>query len=88
MKAFWTYTFARLAVFAVCFAIVWAIAQIWLDSSTIVNIWILLIALVVSSVVSVFVLAGQRDKLAQNVQQRAERMTSRLEESRRAEDID
>lgn len=88
MKAFWTYTLARLAVFAVCFAIVWSLAQIWLDSTTIVNIWVLLIALVVSSVLSIFLLAGLRDKLARNVQDRAERMTARLEESRRAEDID
>lgn len=88
MKAFWTYTFARLAVFAVCFAVVWAISQFWLDSTTIVNIWVLLIALVLSSALSVFLLAGLRDKLARNVQARAERMTARVEESRRAEDID
>lgn len=88
MKAFWTYTLARLAVFAVCFAVVWSLAQIWLDSSTVVNIWVLLIALVLSSVLSIFLLAGLRDKLARNVQDRAERMTARLEESRRAEDID
>lgn len=88
MKAFWTYTFARVAVFVVCFAIVWGAAQIWLDSTTVVNIWILLIALVLSSAVSVFLLAGLRDKLARNVQARAERMTARLEESRRAEDVD
>lgn len=88
MKAFWTYTFARLAVFAVCFAVVWTISQFWLDSTTIVNIWVLLIALVLSSALSVFLLAGLRDRLARNVQARAERMTARVEESRRAEDID
>lgn len=88
MKAFWTYTLARLAVFALCFAIVWGISQIWLDSSTVTNIWVLLIALVLSSVLSVFMLSGLRDKLARNVQERAERMTARLEESRRAEDVD
>ncbi len=88
MKAFWTYTLARLGVFAVCFVIVWSISQIWLESTTVANIWVLLISLVLSSVISVFLLAGLRDKLAQNVHERATRMTERIEESRRAEDID
>nr|MCW2727282.1 hypothetical protein [Aeromicrobium sp.] len=88
MKAFWTYTLARLAVFGVCFVIVWGLAQIWLDSTTIVNIWVLLIALVLSSVISVFLLGGLRNRLAMNVHDRAARMSARIEESRRAEDID
>ncbi|MET1036837.1 MAG: DUF4229 domain-containing protein [Aeromicrobium sp.] len=88
MKAFWTYTLARLAVFGVCFAIVWSVSQIWLESTTVTNIWVLLIALVLSSVISIFLLAGLRDNLAQNVHDRATRMTERLEESRRAEDVD
>jgi hypothetical protein len=88
MKAFWTYTLARLAVFAACFVVIWLLSQIWLDASTVANIWVLLISLVVSSVISVFLLAGLRDKLALNVHERATRMTERIEESRRAEDID
>ncbi len=88
MKAFWTYTLARFAVFAACFVVIWLLSQIWLDSSTVANIWVLLISLVVSSVISVFLLAGLRDKLALNVHERATRMTERIEESRRAEDID
>lgn len=88
MKAFWTYTLARLTVFAVSFLIVWSISRVWLESTTVANIWVLLISLVLSSVVSVFLLAGLRDQLAQNVQDRATRMTARIEESRRAEDVD
>ena len=88
MKAFWTYTLARLGVFAVCFVIVWGLSRIWLESTAVLNIWVLLISLVVSSVISVFLLAGLRDKLALNVHERATRMTERIEESRRAEDID
>ncbi|KQX74682.1 DUF4229 domain-containing protein [Aeromicrobium sp. Root472D3] len=88
MKAFWTYTLARFAVFAACFVIIWLLAQIWLESTAVTNIWVLLISLVVSSVISVFLLAGLRDKLALNVHERATRMTERIEESRRAEDID
>ncbi|MET0930583.1 MAG: DUF4229 domain-containing protein [Aeromicrobium sp.] len=88
MKAFWTYTLARLAVFAVCLAIVWFALPIWFERTEIVNIFALLIAMVISSVISVFLLSGLRDNLAENVHQRATRMTERLEESRRAEDID
>ena len=88
MKAFWTYTLARLTVFAVTFCVVWLVASIWLESSAVTNLWVLLISLVVSSVISVFLLAGLRDKLALNVHERATRMTERIEESRRAEDID
>ena len=88
MKAFWTYTLARFAVFAGCFAIIWLLSRIWLDSTTVANVWVLLISLVVSSVLSVFLLAGLRDKLALNVHERATRMSERIEESRRAEDLD
>lgn len=88
MKAFWTYTLARFAVFAGTFAVIWLIASIWLDSSTITNLWVLLIALVVSSIISIFALSGLRANLAANVHQRADRMTRRIEESRSAEDVD
>lgn len=88
MKAFWTYTLARFVLFAVTYAAVWLIAQPFFESGTAVNILILLIALLLSSVISIFALAGLRDKLAHNVQERAARMTLRVEEARRAEDVD
>ncbi len=88
MKAFWTYTFARIAVFAVCFGVIWLISSIWLENSTVTELWVLLISLVVSSVISVFALGGLRQKLAENVHDRAARMTQRMEESRSAEDVD
>jgi hypothetical protein len=88
MKAFLTYTAARIAVFAVTFGIVWGIASIFFESGNTFNLLVLLVALILSSVASIFLLADLRNKLALNVQQRAERMTERLEESRRAEDID
>ena len=64
------------------------IASIFFESSNTLNLLVLLVALILSSVASIFLLADLRNKLALNVQQRAERMTERLEESRRAEDID
>jgi hypothetical protein len=88
MKAFLTYTAARIALFAVTFGIVWGIASIFFESGNTFSLLVLLVALILSSVASIFLLADLRNKLALNVQQRAERMTERLEESRRAEDID
>ncbi|KAA1397194.1 DUF4229 domain-containing protein [Aeromicrobium ginsengisoli] len=88
MKAFWTYTLARLAVFGATFGVVWLIASIWVEWGNLTSLLVLLISLVLSSVISIFALAGLRDKLAQNVQERAARMTQRIEESRHAEDVD
>jgi uncharacterized protein DUF4229 len=87
MKAFWIYTLARFAVFAVTYVVVWAIASIWLDPDF-VNLFVLLVALIVSALASYFALGGLRDDLAQNISGRAERLSQRIEESRRAEDVD
>lgn len=88
MKAFWTYTLARVGVFAVTYAAVWLIASLWIDFTSLLDLWVLVVALVLSSLISVVMLAGLRERLALNVQQRAERMTHRIEESRSAEDVD
>lgn len=88
MKAFWTYTLARFAILLVCLVVVWFVGQIWFERTEIFNIFVLLVSLVISSVISIFALAGLRNRLALNVHQRAERMTARIEESRNAEDID
>ncbi|MEH3033400.1 MAG: DUF4229 domain-containing protein [Aeromicrobium erythreum] len=87
-KSFWTYTAARLGVFVATYLVVLGIGYFVFDLSTLTNLVVLLIALVASSVVSVFALAGLRDRLAADIQARAERMSSRIEESRRAEDVD
>ncbi len=88
MKAFWTYTLARLGVFLATYAVIWGVSRIWLESGRIVNLWILLLALVVSSVISIFALGGLRDRLAGTLQERATALNDRIEESRRAEDVD
>ena len=44
--------------------------------------------MVVSSVVSVWLLRGLRERLAVHVQGRAERMQARYEAARRKEDVD
>jgi cytochrome c biogenesis factor len=88
MKAFWTYTLARIGVFAVTYGVVWLVASIFMDSTPVENLFVLLIALVGSSAISLFTLGRLRNNLASNIQERATRMTERIEESRRAEDVD
>lgn len=88
MKPFVTYTLARLGLFVASYAAVWLVASIWLDFSAIANLWVLLIALLVSAIAAMILLGGLRQKLAQSVQDRASRMTHRIEESRSAEDVD
>ncbi|MBM9462268.1 DUF4229 domain-containing protein [Aeromicrobium sp. YIM 150415] len=88
MKAFWLYTFARLGVFISCYLATWLIASLWIDGLTFLNLWVLIVALVVSSVISLFALAPLRDALAARLESRASSINQRIEESRRAEDVD
>lgn len=88
MKAFWRYTIARFAVFGVCWLVLWAIGLLIFEQSTLTNLIVLIAAMLVSAIISAFALAPLREDLARNVQERAERMTQRLEESRSAEDVD
>ncbi|MDX6292260.1 MAG: hypothetical protein QOH50_1335 [Kribbellaceae bacterium] len=83
MKEFAVYTGLRLLLFAACFGILWVAFQNWL------NIWpVLLLALILSSILSVFVLRAARDRLAGTIERRASRMSQRIEAARRAEDDD
>lgn len=88
MKAFWRYTLARLSVLAVTYLLLWGGGQFFLEFDELTNLLVLLAAMIISSIISIFLLAGMREDLAANVQQRAERMSSRIEESRSAEDVD
>jgi len=88
MKAFAVYTFARLGVFISCYLATWLIAGIWLDSLAFLNLWVLLVALILSSAISIVALAPLRDAFASRLQERASSINQRIEESRRAEDVD
>jgi len=83
MKEFAIYTGLRAALFAVCFAILWFALNNWLTVLP-----LLLIALIISSILSIFVLRAARDRLAGKIERRAEKISSRIEASRRAEDED
>ncbi|GAA1135837.1 hypothetical protein GCM10009630_38420 [Kribbella jejuensis] len=83
MKEFGIYTGLRAALFAVCLGVLWVVLHTWL------SIWpIALLALVVSSILSIFVLRAARDRLAGTIDTRAQKISSRLERARSAEDDD
>lgn len=83
MKEFGIYTGLRAALFAVCLAVLWIALRTWL------SIWpIALLALIVSSILSIFVLRAARDRLAGKIETRATKITTRLDQARSAEDDD
>ncbi|WP_313406821.1 DUF4229 domain-containing protein [Aeromicrobium sp.] len=88
MKAFWTYTLARLGVFVVTWAVLWGASRLVFEGTSVVDLWVLLVALLVSGVISVFALGRLRDRVALSLQDRARSLNDRIEESRRAEDVD
>ncbi len=86
MKEFWIYTGLRLALFVGSFGVV---IGIWFAATdTVPILWALVIALLVSGIGSYFLLDRQRQALAHRVQQRAERMTARIDEMKAKEDVD
>lgn len=88
MKHFLIYTALRLALFLVCWGAVAGVATLVFGKSTDVGIWSLVLGAVLSSVLSLKLLEGPRERFAQSVQGRASRATARLEEMKSAEDTD
>lgn len=87
MKTFWKYTVARLAILVVTYAILWYLASLRWELQA-VDPFVLIAAIVISAVISLFALRGMRDDLASRLQQRANRAASRHDASRDADDID
>ncbi len=88
VKHFLTYTALRLALFLASWAVVASLATLIFGKSTEVGIWSLVLGAVISSVLSLKLLEGPRERFAQSVQARAERASSRLQEMKSAEDTD
>jgi len=86
VKEFVVYTLMRLVLFVAAFAIV---AGIWLAVADSVPVmWVLIIALAVSGVVSYFVLDRQRERFARRVDERARRASAAFEAMKAREDAD
>ena len=86
VKQFWIYTGLRVLLFVATAAVVFGIWLAVAGSAPIM--WVLVVALLVSGLASYFMLARQRTALAQNVDERARRATTKFEELKAKEDVD
>jgi hypothetical protein len=88
VKEFLVYTAARLLVFLASYALVVGLYLLVDRDGPIPVLWPLIVAAVLSAVVSAYLLRGMRDRFALRVQSRAERMSSRFEAMKAKEDTD
>jgi len=86
VKEFWVYTGLRLLLFA---ASVVVVGGAWLAFDESANVmWVLLVSLALSGLASYFLLGRQRAALAQHVDDRARRVTAKIEEMNAKEDVE
>lgn len=86
MKEFVVYTGLRLLVFLGSLLVVGGAWAVFTGDTQIPAMWTLLIAFLLSGLVSVFLLNRQREAFARRVAERAAAASARLEESRAKED--
>ncbi|HLL08263.1 MAG TPA: DUF4229 domain-containing protein [Nocardioidaceae bacterium] len=88
MTPFMLYTLARLGLFVVAFGLIWLLAAAWLQWNTGTALATAVLAMIVSSIASLFVLRGLRERFAASLEQRARTLRDNVDRSRRKEDID
>jgi uncharacterized membrane protein (DUF4010 family) len=87
VKAFAIYTVLRLGLFVVTYAVIAGIWTLAFGSKGVLLVPFLA-ALIVSSVLSLKLLAPQRDRFAASVEARARRATQKFDELKAREDTD
>ncbi|MGN6782597.1 MAG: DUF4229 domain-containing protein [Marmoricola sp.] len=88
MKDFVVYTALRILLFVACYAV---LAGLWVllgGGDTGAFVWPFIGAALVSSLLSLRLLDGPRERLAASVQARASRASARFEEMKAREDAD
>lgn len=88
MKHFVVYTVLRLGLFLACYAVLSVPAVLVLGNNGTVLFVTLILAAVISSVLSMRLLAGPRERFAESVEARASRAKGKFEEMRSREDVD
>ena len=88
MKHFVIYTAARLGLLLLCYAVFAGLWVLIFDDEQGILIWPFIAAVIVSSLLSLKLLSGPRDRFAASVQRRAERANSRFEDMKAREDQD
>ncbi len=69
MKAFWKYTLARVGLFLVAYVAIWAATNA-VSRQPVIDPFILLAAIIVSGGLSIFLLRGMREQVAEQVTRR------------------
>jgi hypothetical protein len=88
VKHFLVYTVLRIGLFLACMFVVTTITVNVFGNTATVWIWSIVGAAVLSSVLSLFLLQGPRERFAQSVQGGASKATARFERARSKEDTD
>jgi hypothetical protein len=86
VKEFAIYTVSRLGLFVASYAVVIGIYLLVTGGDSVPLFWPFLLAIVISSVGSVYLLKGQRARFAAVVERRAAAASRRFEASRAKED--
>jgi membrane protein implicated in regulation of membrane protease activity len=86
VKEFVIYTVSRLGLFVASYAVVVGIYLLVTGGDAVPLFWPFLVAIVISSVASVYLLKAQRARFAAVVERRAAAASQRLEQSRAKED--
>lgn len=87
MKEFWIYTALRLLLLIGTFIVVSLVWSLFTEGA-VPTFWAVLIAFILSGVMSVFLLNRPRQAFAQRVEGRASRAAEKFEERRAREDTD
>jgi uncharacterized membrane protein len=88
VKEFLLYTGARIGVFVATYALVAGTYLLVTGGDRLPILWPLLVAAVISGVVSIYLLRGMRERFAAAVHDRAGRASARFEAARSKEDED
>lgn len=87
MKAFWKYTAARVGLFLVSYLVIW-VATNAVRPQPVVDPFILVAAIIVSGVISLFTLRRMREEVATHLTNRAGRSTRGGQRNRDVDDLD
>lgn len=87
MKEFIVYTAARFGLFLVIYGAIIGV-YVAVAGTPIPVLWPLLLAAVLSTVASAYLLRGMRERFSEKVHERASRMSQRFEEMKAKEDHD
>lgn len=88
VKPFVVYTLLRVALFVACYSLTIGVYMLLAGTDSVPVLWPLLVAVVVSSLLSYPLLRGPRERFARRIEERAQRATERFEASKAKEDVD